>query len=139
MLDSILQAIRKLEESIESKVKNIKKLENDYDDLLDLRKKLNSAAERHERICQRKRSALNDPVLESSRCMQMFRQNMEGMLDSGKVHGLSDRISGAAGSLGSKMSSLLEEIGGEETAMEKLKDELEEWRTKLSALSGKDQ
>ena len=71
--------------------------------------------------------------------MQMFRRNMEGMLDSGRVHGLSDRISGAAGSLGNKMSSLIQEIGGEETAMQKLKDELEEWRTKLSALSGKDE
>ncbi len=136
MLDSILKMIRKLEENIESKIKNIKKLESDYDDLLDLKNKLNRAADRHERICAGKRAALDNPVLESSRCMQMFRGGMKDTLDGGRTRGLSQRISAATGSVGGKMRGILDEIGGEESAMQKLKDELEEWREKLAGLTG---
>lgn len=136
MLESILNMIRKLESDIESKRKAIKKLERECDDLLSLKGKLNSAADRHERICARKRSALNNPVLQTSRCMQMFRSSMSDTLNGGKSGGLAQRLSGAGGSVGGKMQSILQEIGDEEGAMGKLKDELEEWRKKLAALTG---
>lgn len=136
MLKKILDLIRKLEDLIESKIKSIKKLESDYDELLNLKKQLNSASEKHAQVCSRQRAALDNPVLESSRCMQMFRSGMREVLNRDRTGRLSDRLSEATGAVGRKMTGITRDIYGEESAIQQLKEELEACRTQLQGLTG---
>lgn len=124
ILEEVRNLIQSIQKKIEEKFNEIKQLEQDYEELVALKQGLNNVLERYSESCSRDRTAMDDPILESNRAMQMFRASMLDALDSGKTSVHANNVATSISDVGARIRKTLESISGKESEIEGLRLEL---------------
>lgn len=133
--EELLRLIRSAESRIETNLRKVNQLEKDYEDLLSLKRGLENVLARHEEVCAKNKTAMDNSVFATNRCMQRFRTSFVGMLEENNTSGLGGNVSVAVDTVSERARTVLRNIDDIETETQKLRYQVELYRRELHELS----